>query len=372
MNILAFELLMIAVLTAVVCVIPGVFLVLRGVSLMSDAMSHALLLGIVGIFLWVRSLTSPLLLVGAGIAGFAVVLLTEWSMHQFKLHKDAAIGLFFPFFFSCAVILISLFTRDAHLDTDMVLLGDFVFAPFMRCTLFGIDWGPQSIIALVIIFIMSVCLLLLFYQRLVVALFDAVFAQVINAQPAALYYGMMLLTSIVAVAVFSVVGSVVVVALMITPAASAWCTARSVHEMLMHAMIYSVSTAIFGYSFAAYADVSIAGSIALWSGLIFAGIVVCAPRTGIVGKLWFYGTHWLQLSCALVVQHAMQRRGIFNATQVRSVYGWSYAWMQCVVWYGRYMGQWQKMGDSYFLHSARLRAYGCSVIRTPIRRRALR
>jgi manganese/zinc/iron transport system permease protein len=360
MNILALELLVIAILTAVVCVIPGVFLVLRGVSLMSDAMSHALLLGIVGIFLWVRSLTSPLLLVGAGIAGFAVVLLTEWSMHQFKLHKDAAIGLFFPFFFSCAIILISLFTRDAHLDTDMVLLGDFVFAPFMRCTFLGIDWGPQPVIALAIIVIVSVCLLLFVYQRLLVVLFDPIFAQVINAQPTALYYGMMLLTSIVAVSVFSVVGSVVVVALMITPAASAWCTARSVREMLLHAMVYSVTAAVAGYSFAAYADVSIAGSIALWSGLIFAGIVVCAPRTGMLGKLWFYGMHWLQLSSALVVQHAMPRRGIFNPQQVRIAHGWSAAWMQCVVWYGIYAKQWQKIVQNlYCVRAADLRIDEC-------------
>lgn len=372
MNILALELLLIAVLTALVCVVPGIFLVLRGVSLMSDAMSHALLLGIVGMFLWVRSLTSPLLLVGAGIAGFGVVLLTEWSMHQFKVHKDAAIGLFFPFFFSCAVILISLFTRDAHLDTDMVLLGDFVFAPFVRGTLFGIDWGPQALIALAIIFILSLLVLIMMHQRLTIVLFDPIFAQVTNAHPTAIYYGMMLLTSIVAVSVFSVVGSVVVVALMITPAASAWCTARSVHEMLLHAMVYSVIAAVAGYSFAAYADVSIAGSIALWSGLIFTGIVVCAPRTGMLGKLWFYGTYWLQLSSALVVQHAMPRRGNFNPQQVRIAYGWSAAWMQCVVWYGIYAKQWQKVGNIYYVRIADAHIAECFSGGSPIRRRAMR
>jgi manganese/zinc/iron transport system permease protein len=340
---------------------------------MSDAISHALLLGIVSIFLWVRSLTSPLLLVGAGIAGFGVVLLTEWSMHQFKLHKDAAIGLFFPFFFSCAVILISLFTRDVHLDTDMVLLGDFVFAPFVRGTLFGIDWGPQALIALAIICIVSLCLLLLVYQRLLVGLFDPIFAQVINAQPTALYYGMMLLTSIIAVSVFSVVGSVVVVALMITPAASAWCTARSVREMLLHAMVYSVIAAVAGYSFAAYADVSIAGSIALWSGLIFAGIVVCAPRTGIVGRCWFYGKHWLQLSAKLIITHAKTREGYFNPHQVRIAYGWSATWMQCIVWYGIYVKRWQKIAQNvYCVRAADLGIDECFSGGLPIRRRALR
>lgn len=285
MNLLTIELLVIAVLTALVCVIPGVFLVLRGVSLMSDAISHALLLGIVGMFLAVKSLTSPLLLIGAACAGFAVVVLTEYAIQKLQLHKDAAIGLFFPFFFSCAVILISLYARDVHLDTDMVLLGDLVFAPFLRTSIAGFDC-PQAVVLIGSMLMLSCLIVGIWYRPLVITIFDPLYARSASLSVSRLYYGMMFLTSAVAVSVFSVVGSVVVVALMIVPAATAYCTARSVREMLMHAALYSVAAAVGGYFYAATADVSIAGSIAMMAGIIFTLVVIMVPRKGVKNSFY--------------------------------------------------------------------------------------
>jgi manganese/zinc/iron transport system permease protein len=334
MNFLTIELLSIAILTAVVCALPGVFLVLRGASLMSDAMSHALLLGIVGMFLWVRSLTSPFLLLGAGIAGFLVVVLTEYIMQRTRLSKDAAIGLLFPFFFSGAVILINLYTRDVHLDTDMVLLGDLVFAPFSRCVIAGVDYGPQALWLLGILLLLVVSIFLIFRRSLVVVLFDPLYAYTIQAQPHVVYYWMMGLTSIVAVSVFSVVGSVIVVALMIAPAASAFCTARSFNQMLIHAMSYSLCAAVSGYWLAAWADVSIAGCIATMSGILFAVVVMGAPRIGIIGRVYAYGIIWLEVSVALITERAtcrIQQR--FSRSMVQKIYGWSFCWTICVLWY---------------------------------------
>jgi manganese/zinc/iron transport system permease protein len=120
----------IACLVSVACVLPGVFLVLRGVALMSDAISHAILLGIVVSFFLVGNLHSPLLIVGATLSGLLTVFLTEWVIHTRRLKEDAAIGLIFPIFFSIGVILISKYAGHIHLDTDAVLLGELVFAPF--------------------------------------------------------------------------------------------------------------------------------------------------------------------------------------------------------------------------------------------------
>jgi manganese/zinc/iron transport system permease protein len=334
MSALTFELIIIAVLASVACVIPGVFLVLRGVSLMSDAMSHALLLGIVATFLVVRSLTSPWLLVGAAIAGFAVVVVTEYAMHQFRLHKDAAIGLFFPFFFSIAVVLISLFTRDVHLDTDMVLLGDMVFAPFSRCVIAGVDCGPQAVMVILSMLVVSVGVLAIFYRPLVMSIFDPLCARTAGISATTLYYGMIFLTSMVAVSVFSVVGSVIVVALMIVPAATAYCTARSVPQMIAHAMVISVIAAVSGYFFAAWADLSIAGAIAMMAGIIFTIVVIGAPRTGIVGRVWCYGCTWINSSLLLVEKHYKNREITVRAIQKK--YGWSLLWAWCVMRYGVY------------------------------------
>ena len=351
MNLLSLELVTIAVLTALNCTIPGVFLVLRGVSLMSDAISHALLLGIVVAFFIVRSLTSPLLLVGAAVAGFAVVMLTEYAMQQFKLHKDAAIGLFFPFFFSVAVILISVYTRDAHLDTDMVLLGDMVFAPFSRCIIGGIDCGPQAISMLIIIGIITVSVWFFLYKPLVMSIFDPVCARSLKIPVEKIYYIMMFLSSVVAVAAFSVVGSVVVVALMIAPAATAYCTARSVNQMVLHAAFFSICAAIGGYYWAAWADLSIAGSIATMTGFIFALVVLGAPKTGIVGKLWHYGIAWLEKSLMLVTAHNANHA--FEVDTVMHQFCWTRRWTLCVVQYGMRLGRLRKYQDKFYVNNER-------------------
>ena len=130
MNILSFFIIFIAIITALACAIPGVFLVLRGVALMSDAISHAILLGIVIMFFSGAAVRFSLAVFGSFCGRLLTVLATEQLMKFKYIKKDAAIGLVFPLFFSIAVILISLYTRNVHLDTDMVLLGELAFAPF--------------------------------------------------------------------------------------------------------------------------------------------------------------------------------------------------------------------------------------------------
>lgn len=349
MNVLTVELLVIAILTSAVCALPGVFLVLRGASLMSDAMSHALLLGIVGMFLWVRSLTSPLLLIGAGGAGFGVVVLTEYIMQRTRLSKDAAIGLLFPFFFSCAVVLINLYTRDVHLDTDMVLLGDLVFAPFSRCIIAGTDYGSQAVCILTVLLIFVSGIFCIGYRRLLLVLFDPLYAYTVQARPSVMYYGMMGLTSIVAVSVFSVVGSVIVVALMIAPAASAFCTARSLKQMLVHAVGYGICAAVFGYWCAAFANVSIAGSIATMSGLLFAFVVLFAPRVGILGRISAYGITWLTMSVAMVERLSVpHQENVVCWATVQKKYGWSQVWATLVRWYALWTGAITSLGNGFY------------------------
>src|SRR5438477_7408977 len=104
---LQLEIMIIAILTAITCALPGVFLVLRGMAMMSDAISHAILLGIVTMFLWVKRLESPLLIIGAACAGVLTVVCTEIIIKSKRLKSDAAIGIIFPLFFSIGVILIS-------------------------------------------------------------------------------------------------------------------------------------------------------------------------------------------------------------------------------------------------------------------------
>jgi manganese/zinc/iron transport system permease protein len=287
-NMLHLEIVVIAILASVTCCLPGVFLVLRGTAMMSDAISHAILLGIVVMFLLVQSLTSPLLIVGAALTGVLTVLCTEMIIKSKRLQQDAAIGLVFPLFFSVGVILVSQFARNVHLDTDMVLLGELAFAPFNRFTVNGIDCGPHALWVMGAALLINVVFVRLFYKELVITTFDATLATMTGFSPALFYYLLMIITSLTTVATFDAVGAIMVVALMITPPSSAYLLATGparrslgkggVKNMLIMSVIFAILSAILGYMFASWADVSIAGSIASMTGLLFIGALFWGTR----------------------------------------------------------------------------------------------
>ncbi len=285
MNYIELQILGIALLASLTCVIPGIFLVLRGVALMSDAISHSVLLGIAVMFLITKNLDSPLLLLGAALSGLATVFLTETVIQTRRLKEDAAIGVVFPLFFSCGIILISLFARDVHLDVDMVILGEIAFAPFNRFVVWGYDLGPASLYTLGANFLLNAGFVGLFYKELKLSIFDHDFAYVAGFAPGLIYYGLMLLTSITAVASFDVVGSIVVVALMITPPATAYLLVRSLDQMIFLSLLLSAVAAIMGYGMAAWYDVSISGSIATVSGMLFLGVFLCSPTQGLLAQM---------------------------------------------------------------------------------------
>jgi manganese/zinc/iron transport system permease protein len=285
MNSISVSITGIALLCSLACVLPGTFLMLRGVALMSDAISHAILPGIVVMFLVVKQLNSPWLLIGASCAGLATVILTECIVQTKRLKKDTAIGLVFPLFFSIGVILISLYTRTIHLDVDMVLLGELAFAPFDRFLFFSYDLGPSALWMMGGIALCNALCIGLFYKELVLATFDQTFACVIGYHPRGIYYALMTLTSITAVGAFNVVGSIVVVALMLVPPAAAYLITQQVHTLIITSVMFAVSATLLGCSIAQYADVSLAGSIAVANGLIFFIVLILAPGTGILSTV---------------------------------------------------------------------------------------
>src|SRR5438132_7948716 len=270
-NMLQLEILVIAILAAVTCCLPGVFLVLRGVAMMSDAISHAILLGIVVMFLFVHNLASPLLIVGASLSGILTVLCTEMIIKSKRLKQDAAIGLVFPLFFSVGVILVSQVARNVHLDTDMVLLGELAFTPFNRLIINTIDVGPYALWVMSAALIINLLFVRLLYKELVVTTFDATLATMTGFMPTFFYYALMIITSITTVATFDAVGAIMVVALMITPPSTAYLLTQRVIDMLFLTIFFAIASAVLGYVVASYADVSIAGSIASMTGVFFIG-----------------------------------------------------------------------------------------------------
>ncbi len=279
------EIMLIASVVATACVLPGVFLVLRGVSLMSDAISHSILLGIVVMFFLVGTIESPWLILGATLAGLLSVTITEIIIHTKRLKEDAAIGLVFPVFFSVGVILITKFAGDIHIDADAVLLGELAFAPFNRMHLFGLDVGPYALWVMGLILVLNVTLLVLFYKELKLATFDKGLASSLGFSPALIYYGLMAVTSLTSVGAFDAVGSILVVALMIAPPSAAFLITDRLSRMIGISIVIGILSALSGYSIAHATDTSIAGAMATMSGVFFLAALFFSPSRGLVHKL---------------------------------------------------------------------------------------
>lgn len=312
------DIIILACLTAVACALPGVFLVLRRVSLMSDAISHAILLGIVIAFFFTKSLASPLLLFGAALTGVLTVTLTESVIRTRKLKEDAAIGLVFPVLFSIGVILINRYTSGIHLDADCVLFGEIAFAPFNRLVVNGADWGPQSFWVMSGILLFNILFISIFYKELKMATFDPELAAALGFFPVAIHYALMTLVSITAVGAFEHVGSILVVALMITPPAAAYLLTDRLSHMIIISALIGIGSAISGYSMAHLLDANIAGSMAMMSGVFFLIAYIFAPERGLLARMFVRRWHRWDFAAQTLTVHLLQAE-ITHAEDAESI-----------------------------------------------------
>lgn len=277
-----FEIQIIASVVAAACAIPGVFLVLRRMAMMSDAISHAILLGIVLAFFVIPDVSSPILIIGAALSGVLTVSLVELLNKTRLVKEDASIGLVFPVLFSIGVILIARYAWNVHLDVHAVLLGELAFAPFDRLILFGNDIGPKSLYVMGVILILNLVFISLFYKELKIATFDAGLAAALGFSPGLIHYGLMSLVSVTAVGAFDAVGSILVVALMIAPPAAAYLLTDNLTKMIVISVVLGIISSISGFWLAILLDANIAGAMATMSGVLFIIVFLLAPERGIV------------------------------------------------------------------------------------------
>ena len=303
----------IAIITAVACALPGVFLVLRRMTLMSDAISHAILPGLVLAFFLTESLSSPLLILAAAGTGVLTVLLVELLQRTKLVKEDAAIGLTFPALFSIGVILISRFAENVHLDTDAVLLGELAYAPLNRLTAFGYDLGPVALYVMGTILVLNLVFILLFYKELKLVTFDASLAAALGFAPMLIHYGLMTLVSVTIVGAFDAVGSILVVALIAGPPATAYLMTDKLSRMLILSAIIGSVNAVSGYWLAFLFDVSIAGAIATMTLLIFGFVFLVTPNRGLIAIARRHARQKWEFAQTMLVIHLFNHEGLPEA-----------------------------------------------------------
>ena len=297
------EIQLIASIVAIACAIPGTFLVLRKMALISDAISHSILPGLVLGFFITHDLNSPLLIIMAALSGVVTVVLVEFIQKTKLVKEDTAIGLVFPVLFSIGVIMIAKNANDVHLDTDAILLGELAFAPFDRFLVDGSDLGPKSLWIIGTILLITIGLLFAFFKELKISTFDVGLATALGFSPIMIHYGLMSVASITIVGSFDAVGAILVVALMIAPAATAYLLTDNLKRMLSLSVVFGVFSAIAGYWLAHWLDASISGSMTTILGIVFLLVYLFAPKRGLISVLYRNKQQQIEVSLLTFLLH---------------------------------------------------------------------
>ncbi|WP_449148435.1 metal ABC transporter permease [Stomatobaculum sp.] len=243
--------------------VPGCFLVLRRLSMTADAVSHAVLLGIALGFFFVRDLNSPVLIVSAALFGLFSILLTEWIALRCHIARDEALGLVFPVFFALGVILVTRCFRNVHLDTELILMGNPLFAPFLRS--FGL---PRAVVWNLLLFAVNLAFAGLCFRPLAYACFDPSYASLLGLPLRRLSYGLLTLSTFSAVVAFQSVGAVLSIAFFVAAAAAASLLARSLKEFLALTLFIGAVVAVLSTVTALRLNVSLSGMCAVFFLLV--------------------------------------------------------------------------------------------------------
>jgi manganese/zinc/iron transport system permease protein len=261
----------------------GTFLVLRGNSMLSDAISHSIVFGIVVVWLLTHQQSGPVQIIGAALTGLLTVFLTELLVNSRLVKNDAAIGLVFPLLFSIGVLLLNLYARDVHIDHHTVLLGEIGFVWLDTVALGGVE-VPQSVVAMGAMTLVNLLFVGLLYKELKLATFDPGLASALGFAPGALFYALLALTSATAVAAFDAVGAVLFVAFVIVPPSVAYLLTDRLWLMLVIGAAVSVLSSVSGYFVAVAFDVSIGGMMAVMTGVFLGAAFLGGPRYGLVAQ----------------------------------------------------------------------------------------
>jgi len=314
------------------CALVGSFLVLRRMAMLGDAISHAVLPGIVVVFWLTGERSAPLMVLGAGAVGLLTVFLVELINRSGRVREDAAIGLVFPALFSIGVIAVSRFPATVHLDVEHVLYGEIAYTPLDRLTLFGTDIGYRSLWLLGTMTLVNLLLVGVFYKELKLATFDPGLAAAVGLAPAAVHYGLMAAVSATTVVAFDSVGAILVVALLIVPPATAYLLTDRLPLMIGLAVACGAGSAVGGFWLARWLDGSIAGAMAVCAGMLFGLAFLAGPRHGVLARLVRLRRLRLEFALNLLVSHlegnhgsaeipALRRRFTWNAATARRVVG---------------------------------------------------
>lgn len=282
----------IAALAGMASALLGCFLVLRKMSMMGDAISHAVLPGLAAAFLLTGSRSGPIMLVGAAIVGVLTAFFTEWIRRRGRVDEGAAMGVVFTVLFALGLVLIRVAADHIDLDPDCVLYGALEAAVLNTVTIGGIAI-PRAALVNGGVLLVNVLFVVFLFKELRISSFDPALATTQGINATVMHYLLMTLVAITTVFAFETVGSILVIAMLIVPAASAQLLTERLGAMLVWSAVLVVVACVLGHVGAIVlpgafgfsgASTSTAGMIGVFSGIIFFLCMLFAPRQGLINR----------------------------------------------------------------------------------------
>lgn len=291
---------LIGVLAAIACALPGNFLILRRQALIGDAISHVVLPGIVVAFLLTGTLAAIPMLIGAAGAAILAVILIEAVKRLGRIEPGAAMGVVFTSMFAAGVLILEQTdTSKVHIDVEHALMGNLESLIWFRAE----GWHslldpaalgslPHELPRIAIVCALMVVLTFVFWRWLKIATFDEGFAQALGIPAAAVGFGLVVTAAVAAVAAFDAVGSIIVIAMFICPPAAARLMTNRLAHQIWWSVAFATLSAVLGYVLAGYGPlwfgaqnaVSAAGMIATVSGVILGLACAFGPHRRRVGQ----------------------------------------------------------------------------------------
>lgn len=281
-----------AALCAMSCALLGAFLVLRRMSMMGDAISHAVLPGLALAFLFTGSRDSAVMLIGAGVVGLLTAFFTEWIRRAGQVESGAAMGVVFTILFAIGLILIVQVAYHVDLDAGCVLYGAIESTPLDQRTHFGVT-APRATFMLAGVLLLDALFVIVLYKELKLASFDPALATTLGISARVIHYALMAMVALTTVAAFESVGSILVIAMLIVPPATAYLLTDRLGVMLVLSVAIGAVVAASGHTLALLVPLwigmpglgmSTSGMIAIAAGIFFFAALFLAPQHGLAPR----------------------------------------------------------------------------------------
>ncbi len=272
------------ILCAISASLPGNFLLLRRMSLLGDAISHAILPGLAVAFFISESRSSVPMFAGAVVVGILTALFTEWIRNFGDVDEGASMGVVFTTLFALGLVMIVQAADHVDLDPGCVLYGAIEMTPLDTVSVRGTD-VPRVVIVLGAVTLVNAILIVVFFKELKLSAFDPSLSVSVGVSARLMHYLLMVIVAITAVACFETAGNILVVAMFVVPPATACLLTERLSRMILLSTLIAAASAVLGHISAitvpgwfGFGSTSTSGMMALCAGLLFFLASLFAPR----------------------------------------------------------------------------------------------